>query len=660
MANVNYDTLTIEINADSKKANSSINRLSKNLQTLEDVAKNLDYKTISGTKKLLQDIANIDFSNVSKGLQDVVSAFKTLNNMSNGKKMPALDPNKQAKAISLMTAGGRGFGAEPNWNVASFEPTKIKTFDDLKAKAVEFNQTLDITTARLRAMGFTMEQIGEFKSMGAENQRLQEMQDALEKVGLSASQAKNVIKGLGNSTDKSGEQAKKSANSWKKLVNAFKRVLFYRLVRRAIQMIGQQLKNGINEIAQMDSGFNESMSRITNSFKYLGNAVVSAIVPVIEAVAPIIEGLADGLAELANLFGSIMAESAGSDTFTEAQKGAEDYAESLEKVKSATLGIDELNVIGGEQEQSNFKQVEITPSESGFASAFADLKESLSPIFDGLKEVIIAIKPIFETVGTVVHSLSPILEEIGYLIHDLSPIIGIIVDLISTLINDTAGGIGKAIASIIKVVRTVIQVISKVLTGLKPLLDAIIKIVGGVINAISEIIGVIADNLIKILNPILDILDVIFDVLTPILDDLMPILSSLLNFFSSIMSPILDTIFNIALKPLVEILTGIKTMLYTITHPTEVVDTMEEATIEAGNIVVNTFGDIATYGEKYVGETINDMLSAFGLGNKNTNNSNEATVEVYVDSDEVARRVSQRKRNSGADTFYEEGLSYGK
>ena len=65
MANVNYDTLTIEINADSKKANSSINRLSKNLQTLEDVAKNLDYKTISGTKKLLQDIANIDFSNVS-------------------------------------------------------------------------------------------------------------------------------------------------------------------------------------------------------------------------------------------------------------------------------------------------------------------------------------------------------------------------------------------------------------------------------------------------------------------------------------------------------------------------------------------------------------------------------------------------------------------
>ena len=79
MANVSYDTLTITINADSKQANTSINRLSKNLQKLDSTAKEIDKERILEVKELLRDIANIDFSNVAKGLQDVVKAFNAFN-----------------------------------------------------------------------------------------------------------------------------------------------------------------------------------------------------------------------------------------------------------------------------------------------------------------------------------------------------------------------------------------------------------------------------------------------------------------------------------------------------------------------------------------------------------------------------------------------------
>jgi len=74
-----YDTLEIKIEADSKQANTAIKNLSANLNAFNETVKGLDLKRITEAKGLLQGIAKIDFSNVTKGLQSVVSAFKAFN-----------------------------------------------------------------------------------------------------------------------------------------------------------------------------------------------------------------------------------------------------------------------------------------------------------------------------------------------------------------------------------------------------------------------------------------------------------------------------------------------------------------------------------------------------------------------------------------------------
>ena len=75
---VNYETLTIKIQADSKQANTNVDKLSTNLQKLNNTVETLDFEKLSRAQKLLQDIANIDFTNVSQGLTDVVKAFAVL------------------------------------------------------------------------------------------------------------------------------------------------------------------------------------------------------------------------------------------------------------------------------------------------------------------------------------------------------------------------------------------------------------------------------------------------------------------------------------------------------------------------------------------------------------------------------------------------------
>lgn len=78
MPNVSYDTLSIKIEADSTQANSSISKLSASLRKLDEASKELDFGKIKEVRGLLQSIAKIDFSNVTNGLQSVVTAFKSL------------------------------------------------------------------------------------------------------------------------------------------------------------------------------------------------------------------------------------------------------------------------------------------------------------------------------------------------------------------------------------------------------------------------------------------------------------------------------------------------------------------------------------------------------------------------------------------------------
>ena len=317
MANVSYDTLTIQINADSKQATSSIAKLSKNLQKLEEVAKSLDVKAITNAQKLLQDIANIDFTNVSKGLQDVVDAFRALNKMSNKPlKSMAIDPMEQAKAIEFMTGGGKGF-AESDWSQGI-----QYTADDL------------------------------LKAFGTATPYVERLTDANQKLKVQMWQVKDAMKETAKATKKIKDEAKQTANGLEKLVKAFKRIVFYRVVRRTIQLVAQELKEAIQELAKFDSQFNSSISQLKSSFSYLGRSIIAMLAPIINLLAPIISSITNQVGQLSNQIGQAFS----GDKYSQAEQSAENYAKSLEKAKNATLGIDELNVISQDEDKTLFSE----------------------------------------------------------------------------------------------------------------------------------------------------------------------------------------------------------------------------------------------------------------------------------------------------------------
>lgn len=553
------DSLVINISANVSGANEGINALRKNLSSLQNfVNKRLDTKAIDLLQEHLQRIADIDFSNVSRGLQDVVSAFRSFQNKAfmkatqkgsdlSGMINPLL-PANLSDMVDLAT---------PNWD--SVGNSYTKGFETIKQELVEVNnqlvvykknindafndddveQEVDIFEKLRQSMeqaGFNGEQIKSvFASIRTESkmfdtESLEKLRDVFTQLGLPAEEYDRVVQHLKTDVDKTANAHKKleqkGKSGFQKLADAFKRVAFYRIVRKALQMIAQAIKESIQSLAKFDSAFNDSMSELKSSFTYLKNAIGSSIAPLIKAIAPLISTLTDVLAELFNMVGNVMASISGQDTFSEATKEAEDYAESLKKVKNASLGIDELNVIQKDKETTGYQTSQTTIQSNGAFGGFLSelkntideiwgmLKPALMPVLEALSNLITAIMPIlnfivqlvkriiektYQSVDNSIETFIDFLAELFNVIFDileiLSPIYNFVADFVSFLLNefnDSLDGFFSLITGVLKVVGTVLEFIKQqfeengIFKGIFDFVEAISKAVG---NKVSQAVG---------------------------------------------------------------------------------------------------------------------------------------------------------------------------
>lgn len=303
MANASLDTLTIKINADSKQANNSIRSLTNNLQKLDDTAKNINTRRIGEIRGLLLHIAKIDFTNVSKGLQDVVSAFKLL----------------QTTALSKNFSGLNGSSPLQNFDFskfANFKP-KIKSNDLVSSLIKDTNllsQAYDSATASVERFGQATN-----NAVGTSSKLMSDFNSQLK-------ENKEIIEG-----------------ATKNIGTMFARILRYRVVRKIIQLLYQALSESINRIAQFDEATNRALSEIKTSFSYLTSSIGSALAPLIKAITPILTKVIDLVADLINSLGVLFAIFTGNEII-KATKEWEDFNNALKDTK--TVGIDELNVIG--------------------------------------------------------------------------------------------------------------------------------------------------------------------------------------------------------------------------------------------------------------------------------------------------------------------------
>lgn len=199
-------------------------------------------------------------------------------------------------------------------------------------------------------------------------------------IGARASEAaKTVIdlsKKLGQLAESAGKAAKSVYNFGKtlvsatlglgkyqsglsKIVDAFKRIVFYRAIRSAIREITQGFKEGTDNLYQYSralGGIDASnavgtMNELATVSLYIKNSLGAMVMPILQALVPIVNAVADAFVTAANAVNMFFQALKGQTVFTKAKKYAVDYADGLGKasgaakeLKKQTFGFDELNI----------------------------------------------------------------------------------------------------------------------------------------------------------------------------------------------------------------------------------------------------------------------------------------------------------------------------
>lgn len=150
-----------------------------------------------------------------------------------------------------------------------------------------------------------------------------------------------------------------------KLASGFKRIAFYRLIRAAIKMVTEAVKEGIENLyyysTQINGTFAAAMDTGASAALKFKNSIGAMLGPAIEAVIPLIVQLANVAIEAANAINQFLSALFGRSTWTHAIDASTTAYDALKeagnaagaadkKVKGLLADWDELNII--QQESS--------------------------------------------------------------------------------------------------------------------------------------------------------------------------------------------------------------------------------------------------------------------------------------------------------------------
>lgn len=175
------------------------------------------------------------------------------------------------------------------------------------------------------------------------------------------------------------------------IVNAFKRIAFYRFVRTVIKEITEGFREGVQNLYQWsklaDGEFAKSMDTIATSMLYMKNSLGAMVAPLINAIAPVIDYLVDRFVDLLNIINQVFAALTNATSWTKAIKYPHEYAKAAKGAGSAAhkLGlaqIDQLTILDKHKGSSG----------SGFTSedyaGMFEKKNLAGGIWDKIKQMV--------------------------------------------------------------------------------------------------------------------------------------------------------------------------------------------------------------------------------------------------------------------------------
>ena len=442
------DELFIEVNANDKTAQNSIDELCKNLEKLQSVVSGLDKlegfaKSVNALMKLfekakgqtnslneftkgLRKLGNVGGPELDNAINNVERLYSSVSKFSEipseiNSTIQALSKlaSNTSKVNSIVDSVGKATAAKPT---AYFEQesqsapdtsslnneadSTVSKFDVFKTKigvALSEAGGKFSTFAGKAKIAFDVVKSAVSKVTSTIGKFVKKAVSSLKKIPSKIKEIGNHFKELVKKIIPAGEHMEQFSGTFKKL---FSRIAVMGLLRRAFSQMLAAMKKGIQNVAKSVDSYNQSMSMIATSTNYAKNALAASLAPALNAIAPIIDKLTDKFVSLIEIFSQVVAKITGQSTFVKARKVQVNYAESLENAgksaSSANKALKEYQkTISAFDEANLIKTKQDTDTSGGAASsgggyAFDEFKVADEGLAGKIGKMIDDIKAAFE------------------------------------------------------------------------------------------------------------------------------------------------------------------------------------------------------------------------------------------------------------------------
>lgn len=407
----------------------------KQLEKLDGVLKKFDTSKLEGLGKALESVSKLGEVKISgsvakqlggiadvmdritladiERLEDMAKALRDLGEVSNV-KIPKIRVPASGAAMDAVTLPTGAADSGMTQATSSVQEVSAAV-DQVTQKTISFKSVLSGVGGVFKK-GFSL-------GIGV----LHKLANAMTKVASTAGKAVKNLLGFNKTSAGTAAHTKHVTSGLGRLLDSFKRIAMYRLVRFALSALTKAMKEGINNLYQysnlMGGQFAISMNSVATNALYLKNSLGAMAAPIINALAPAIDYLSGKIVSLLNLINMLIARLTGSSTYTAAKKISASYGDAFDsaagsakdaadKIKSYTTGIDELNIIqetpenssgggggGGADYGSMFEEIPIDNKISDFA-------DRLREAFDNAD---------WKTLGTLIGTkVNEILDSVDY------------------------------------------------------------------------------------------------------------------------------------------------------------------------------------------------------------------------------------------------------
>lgn len=614
MPNVSYDTLSIKIEADSSQANSSIGKLSANLRKLDEASKQLDTKRLIEVRGLLQSIAKIDFSNVTKGLQSVVSAFKAFNTKAMSKAFDKVE-NTNIETNYPTPPAEAMLPSVPRFDVStdledttveaerlSFQLERVKeSFSDAFGGSTtnemdNAKKGLDDIIEELVKARFTNEQVNAVirsikKEMSLFNaSEIDVLRGAFAKAGVEAEQAEKYIKNLKTDIEETlspidqlkekleasgfnDQQISAVLREIKTEMGGFTTEELDRVKDILIQMgysaedADKAVKNIAKDMNKLDGGAKKGANGLQKVLNQFGKIMKYRVIR--KLIQEIYKALSEGIKNVASF------DEATANTINELKSKFEFLKNSLGSILAPLIQmiapiLEAIMTIVGEVNNAIAEMFASFNGQETFASATDEVKDFNEEVKKSQSLGIDELNVVNQEDKSTGFEMKETTSEMGGVFKDALGALKEIIDSIKPVLLDVVKSlkpllqaIGNLLASIMPIIQVIVNLINQ-LVGKTA--DGVNKSLASVINAISMVLNVIG-MVLKILEPILSVIievigfviNIINEIITVIaqaITDILRPIFALLQVIFNVISPILNTLSNL-LKNIIRVVENI-------------------------------------------------------------------------------------------------------